>query len=48
LCLLDYFQNPTPETRNHCAAELNLLQYSTTARHFNALFDFEQWLKESQ
>ena len=48
LCLLDYFQNPTPETRNHCLAELNLLHHTTTARHFNALFDFENWLKESQ
>lgn len=48
LCLLDYFLNPTPATRNLCLAELNLLRHTTTARHFNALFDFEQWLQKSQ
>lgn len=45
LCLLDYFLNPLPETRNHCLAELTLLRHTTIARHYNALFDFEQWLR---
>jgi hypothetical protein len=46
-CIIHYLLNPTPETRNHCLAELSLL-HTTTAKHFNALFDFVQWLEKSQ
>jgi hypothetical protein len=45
LCILDYLSEPSPATRNHCLAELNLLRNTATARHFNALFDFEQWVE---
>lgn len=47
LCILSYLCEPSQATRNFCLAELNLLRHTTTAKHFNALFDFEQWLKES-
>lgn len=48
LCLLDYLLNPSPETHKFCLAELSLLRHTTSARHFNVLFDFVQWLEKNQ
>lgn len=44
LCILGFLSNPSEEARKLCLAELSLLRDLPATKHFDTLFNFEQWL----